>query len=113
MVRLAVTIAVTLLIAGVLVLTLARHRAASPAVAASEPLAAGEQIYQGRCLACHGKDGVPPEGGIDVRYYAGTRAELATLLENGRGDMPPQLGLTAQEVASLHAYIGKLAASAP
>jgi cytochrome c oxidase subunit 2 len=69
----------------------------------------GQEEWEGVCAKCHGMNG---EGGIGPRIAGSPtltdEAALATLVRNGKGDMPAVgSGWTDEQVASLAAYLEK------
>lgn len=69
--------------------------------------AAGATLFSQRCVACHGEDGTQGTNGaadLPVVVPTLTDAEIADVLENGKGDMPAQTD-DPQEIADLIAYL--------
>lgn len=66
----------------------------------------GEALYQAKCLSCHGADA---RGGVGVnlqdRALLYRTADVAKTLREGRGNMPPQAGITNAEVAEIVAHL--------
>ncbi len=70
------------------------------------PAQLGQQIYQSRCMGCHGSDrkGNPPQvpalANLDL-----TRPEYKAVIHGGRGGMPAFSQLGDAQIAALAAYI--------
>jgi mono/diheme cytochrome c family protein len=79
--------------------------------------AAGETVFENTCAACHGVEGIGTEQGpplVHQYYRPGHHADGAFTLgiRNGVqphhwdfGPMPPQPGLSAQDIADVTAYV--------
>lgn len=68
-----------------------------------KPPTAGEQVYQGICVACHGVDrrGIghaPPLRGLRHRMQ---ETEIREILKNGRNGMPPMPALMEDQIRPL------------
>ncbi len=80
----------------------------APALATAEDAAA---LYAQKCAACHGKDGKGTPAGKklgakDLTKIEETEAQVASVIENGKGKMTPIKGkLTPAEIASLAKYV--------
>ena len=85
-------------------------------------IAAGQKIYQERCVLCHGATGVgdgpgaaalnpKPRNHTDGAYMnARTDAELHDVINNGKGAMPAWKGvLTEQQINDVLRYVRSLA----
>jgi quinoprotein glucose dehydrogenase len=74
------------------------------------PGSVGERVYQNQCSMCHGinRAGTPPEIPA-LRGIEGIRtdAEIAAVIKQGRGRMPPFNSLSNDEVASVVQYLTK------
>ena len=72
-------------------------------------IAAGKQVFEARCVACHGADA---RGGIGVnlgdRPWLQQPARFADFVHSGRGRMPPHPDLDAAQLDSVRAYLGTL-----
>jgi quinoprotein glucose dehydrogenase len=72
------------------------------------PGSLGEHVYQNQCSMCHGinRTGSPPEVPA-LRGIEGIRtdAEIAAIIRQGRGRMPPFSSLTNDEVAAVVRYL--------
>ncbi len=81
----------------------------SIAVAEGEPdLAAGEQVFRSACVACHGDDGAGGHGGgIDLRNSTDF-ATVATVIAQGRNNMPA-LGavFTPEQLRDVASYVSR------
>ncbi len=70
----------------------------------------GERVYQNQCSMCHGinRAGSPPEIPA-LRGIEGIRTddEIAAIIRQGRGRMPPFNSLSDDEVASVVRYLTK------
>lgn len=66
----------------------------------------GATIYASTCASCHGVDGSGGAAGPSlVSYVPGASdADLTDIVDNGKGSMP-DMGLSAQEVADVVAYL--------
>jgi mono/diheme cytochrome c family protein len=66
----------------------------------------GATIYASTCASCHGVDGVGGASGPSLVAYvpAASDADLTGIVDNGKGSMP-DMGLSAQEVADVVAYL--------
>ena len=83
-----------------------KELASIPAGPADDP--AGEAIYQARCASCHGRNLEGQEPSYPSLLGAGNRlnAEQATtLIEHGKGQMPPHPTLTGAKLAALLHYL--------
>src|SRR5690606_1713092 len=85
-------------------------------VAEGEPdLAAGQQVFQSACVACHGDDGRGGHGGgIDLRN-ASDFALVVSVIAQGRNNMPA-LGavFTPEQLRDVAGYVSRtIAAPAP
>ncbi|MFQ5840734.1 MAG: c-type cytochrome [Candidatus Methylomirabilales bacterium] len=82
---------------------------------------AGAEIYQARCLKCHGPEGhgnaqvgmmigaeIPDLGGAEVQKKSDH--ELLATIAKGRGKMPPfeYMGLSPEDIRNVLAYIRNL-----
>jgi cytochrome c oxidase subunit II len=69
----------------------------------------GRMTFEGACAPCHGMQGQGVIGpALKGNSTLANRQQLATLLANGKGKMPPVgKGWTPQELASLVAYLRK------
>lgn len=84
----------------------------------SSPLMAadGAALYKARCAGCHGADGTGSAIGkklgahdfhsADVKKMSDQ--ELANIITNGKGKMPPYKSLSPEEVKALVAHIREL-----
>ena len=92
------------------------------AMAGGGDIAAGQKIYQERCVLCHGATGVgdgpgaaalnpKPRNHTDGAYMnARTDAELHDVINNGKGAMPAWKGvLTEQQINDVLRYVRSLA----
>jgi cytochrome c551 len=70
--------------------------------AAKGDATAGETVFSSTCAACHGADGTGGSG-PDITGEANA-SDLADIIKNGEGDMPPQ-DLTDTEIADVIAYM--------
>lgn len=80
----------------------------------------GEVVFAGACAACHGVEGVGTDVGpplVHEYYRPGHHADAAFTLaiRNGAqphhwdfGAMPPQPGLTDQDIADVTAYVRQI-----
>jgi quinoprotein glucose dehydrogenase len=72
------------------------------------PGSVGERVYQNQCSMCHGinRAGSPPEVPA-LRGIEGIRTddEVAAIIRQGRGRMPPFSSLTNDEVAAVVRYL--------
>ena len=74
----------------------------------SSALSAGEAIYEKNCVACHGQGGEdqpPVYGSLDVIRQNLIKSQLAQLLAEGKGNMPPFSKLNENEVDALYAFL--------
>ena len=81
---------------------------------------AGEAVFEGTCAACHGSEGVGTNQGpplVHAYYRPGHHADGAFTLaiRNGVqphhwdfGAMPPQPGLSNQDIADVTAYVRQI-----
>ena len=87
---------------------------ASSAQGKQTPAQLGLQIYQARCMACHGSDrkGNPPQipalANLDL-----TRTEYKAVIQQGRNGMPAFSQLGNPELAALAAYVSHPPADLP
>jgi quinoprotein glucose dehydrogenase len=78
------------------------------------PVQIGRQIYQERCMGCHGSDrlGSPPQipalANLDL-----SRPEYKAVIKGGRSGMPAFSLLSDAELAALAAYVSNPASNAP
>ena len=87
--------------------------------AAGADTQAGAAIYKDKCIGCHGADGsanTPVGKALKVQdlrkpeVQALKDAEMAALITNGKGKMPPEKGkLTAAQIDQVVAYVRSLA----
>lgn len=77
-----------------------------PVLALDGDASKGEARYQMTCARCHGAsgNGVARTPALAGRVHALTDEDLVDIMRNGRGAMSP-LGLTAQHVADILAYL--------
>ena len=70
-------------------------------------IAAGAEVYQTNCSACHGERLISPGGIPDLRKLgAEDRARFETVVTEGKGQMPAWGGmLSEQEIGQIWAYI--------
>src|SRR6185369_15724015 len=73
----------------------------------AKPATAGEQVYLGICVACHGADrkgiaSAPPLRGVRHRLK---EEDLRALLKTGRAGMPPQPQLTEEQIKPLIDFV--------
>ena len=81
---------------------------------------AGEVVFEGTCAACHGVEGVGTDAGpplVHEYYRPSHHADGAFTLavRNGVqphhwdfGTMPPQVGLSDQDIADITAYVRQI-----
>ena len=68
-------------------------------------------LFAGKCAACHGKDGKGTAvgqkmGAHDLAALKDSEAELAAVIENGKGKMPAFKGkVSADEAKALAKYV--------
>ncbi len=70
----------------------------------------GEKVYQGQCSACHGMDraGAPPAvPALDGIEGILTDDEIAAIIRQGRGRMPPFNSLSDEQVRAVVRYLTK------
>lgn len=80
--------------------------AAAPALAEGDPVAAGRQIYEEICEACHGPTATEGEVG-DIRGLS-----VGTVTGAVQGfEMMPRIPLTEAEIEAVVAYLAWLARS--
>lgn len=90
----------------------------NPVPTTAESLTAGREIFEGRCMQCHGEKGdgegesaeslrLPPGDLTDKKRMSGyTDGTLFWKIQVGRGEMPPwQLVLQEQEIWHVVNYI--------
>lgn len=82
--------------------------------------AAGKAVFEGTCAACHGVEGIGTDAGpplVHPYYRPGHHADGAFVLavRNGVqphhwnfGPMPPQQGLSDQDIADVTAYVRQI-----
>lgn len=107
-----------------LLLVLGLTLCASPTAlgrAADAPAPDGQKLYETKCAACHGKDGVAKKMGEgsanlnDPTWQEATTPEaIATVILEGKSEskvkMPPAKGkLTTEEINAIAAYVKTLA----
>jgi mono/diheme cytochrome c family protein len=70
-------------------------------------IAAGSEVYQTNCSACHGERLISPGGIPDLRgLSAGDRSRFETTVTEGKGQMPAWGGmLSDQQIGQIWAYI--------
>ena len=70
-------------------------------------IAAGAEVYQTNCSACHGERLISPGGIPDLRKLGPQeRARFETVVTEGKGQMPAWGGmLSEQEIGQIWAYI--------
>jgi mono/diheme cytochrome c family protein len=70
-------------------------------------IAAGAEVYQTNCSACHGERLISPGGIPDLRKLgAEDRARFETVVTEGKGQMPAWGGmLSEQEIGQIWVYI--------
>ena len=82
--------------------------AAASGLQASTGAAHGAEVYANNCAMCHGKnrEGNPPVFpslvGVGSRL---TPAQITTIVQNGRGKMPPAAGVKGDDVAAVVAFV--------
>jgi len=80
------------------------------------PGSAGEKIYQNQCAVCHGIDraGTPPAV-PSLRGIEGilTNTEIAAVIHQGRGRMPPFNNLNSSDVESVVEYLTRAPREGP
>jgi mono/diheme cytochrome c family protein len=65
----------------------------------------GAELYQARCQQCHGRNlKANGPGMFDLREYGGDLETFAAAIESGVVNMPPQIGVTDEEIAALFNY---------
>jgi alcohol dehydrogenase (cytochrome c) len=75
---------------------------AAPAALALE----GEEVFKTACVACHGEDGRGGHGGGASLDQVKDAALVATVITDGRGNMPPLGGaLTPEQIRAVAAYV--------
>ena len=76
-------------------------------------IAAGAEVYQTNCSACHGERLISPGGIPDLRRLgAGDRERFETAVTEGKGQMPAWGGmLSEQQIGQIWAYIRSRAGS--
>ncbi|MCB9942336.1 MAG: cytochrome c [Geminicoccaceae bacterium] len=89
----------------------------------TSPARAGEVVFDERCASCHGQDAVGTDQGpplIHKYYEPGHHGDQAFVMAATRGvrahhwnfgDMPPVAGITADEIASVIAYVREVQAA--
>lgn len=82
--------------------------------------AAGKAVFEGTCAACHGVEGIGTDAGpplVHPYYRPGHHADGAFVLavRNGVqphhwnfGPMPPQQGLSDQDISDVTAYVRQI-----
>lgn len=95
--------------AAVLLILTARTAAAQDQAA----IAAGAEVYQNTCSACHGERLISPGGIPDLRQLrAEDRAKYDTVVRDGKGQMPAWDGvLSDEEIGQVWSYIRSRAAN--
>jgi mono/diheme cytochrome c family protein len=80
----------------------------SEAPVAQTPVAAGRQVFESACVACHGYDGRGGYGGGVPLDQVRDVALIAATVTDGRGNMPP-LGdlLTPEQIRAVADFIVK------
>ena len=92
--------------------------AAANDIQASASAAHGAEVYANNCAMCHGKNRegnapvFPTLVGVGSRL---TPAQISTIVQNGRGKMPPASGVKGDDVAAVVAFVsgGDAAPAAP
>ena len=91
----------------------------APAVSAGGNAEAGKVVYDKKCAACHGKEGVGNEKmaatlKVEIRHLGSkevqgkTDEQLRKESTEGTGKMKPVKGLTEEEATNLMAYLRTL-----
>jgi len=101
----AVVVAVTLTLTGLLVACGSNSAAPTP----SDPvLASGQQVYKAHCQSCHGSKG---QGGTGMKLAGKVTSDFPNIddqiavIENGRGSMPAWKNkLSADEIEAVARY---------
>ncbi|WP_100406771.1 cytochrome c550 [Bacillus solitudinis] len=71
-----------------------------------DPVAAGEELAGQSCIACHGAD-LTGSGGPDLTALEGkySQEEIAGIIQNGQGAMPPQTNLNSVEADAIAQFL--------
>ena len=90
-------------------------KASEPALESDPARMAGAHVYQTNCAICHGdkREGIAPSFpalvGVGDRY---TDAQILTLIQNGKGRMPPITKLSQNDLDDLMRFLHPLNAEA-
>jgi mono/diheme cytochrome c family protein len=68
----------------------------------------GQELYEANCTSCHGQDGKAKlMGALDLSITQLSNDSISSVVLNGRGNMTPINGLTAEQAAAISKYVNE------
>src|SRR5699024_1655718 len=69
----------------------------------------GQKVFEGNCLACHGKEGAGGHNGPNLQDLGWDDEQILEQIKNGSGSMPPfEDTLTEDEIEAVKDYVKQL-----
>ncbi len=74
---------------------------------------AGKTVYDTNCKSCHGTDGTPNPAvakmmKVEMKDLKTSDADIAAVITNGQGKMPPVKAVNAKSAEDVAAYVHSL-----